>query len=139
MANASGWVCPTCRRRFARAKQWHSCKPQRIDVHFVDKDPKLRHLFDLLIHQLKKTGPLRVDAVKSSINLISRHHFGGVTVRREHLRVGFLAPQLIDSPRIAHHHTLGPNRVGHAVVISGKKDVDAELLRWLADAQRLQS
>ena len=138
-ANASGWICPTCRRQFARAKQSHSCKSQRIDLHFVDKDPALRQLFDFLIRRLKKTGPLRIDAVKTSINLISRHHFGGITVRRKYLRLGFLAPKSIDSARIVQRQTLGPNRVGHSVVISGKKDIDAELLRWLAGAQRLQS
>jgi len=139
IASASRWICPTCRRRFARAKQWHSCKPQRIDVHFVNKDSALRQLFELLIRRLKKTGPLRIDAVQTSINLISRHHFGGITVRRGYMRLGFLARQRIHSARIVHHQILGPNRVGHSVVITGTKDIDAELLRWLSDAQGLQS
>ena len=137
-ARGSGWICPTCRRQFARAKQWHSCTLQCIDFHFLDKDPALRRLFSFLIGRLKKTGPLRIDAVKTSINLISRHHFGGITVRRKYLRLGFRAPRSIDSARIVHRQTLGPNRVGHAVVIRGKKDIDAELLGWLAGAQRLQ-
>jgi hypothetical protein len=105
---ASGWICPTCRRRFARAKQWHSCKPQPIDVHFVNRDPALRQLFEFLIRRLKKTGPLRIDAVQTSINLISRHHFGGITVRRGYLRLGFLARKRIHNPRIVHHQILGP-------------------------------
>jgi hypothetical protein len=138
-ATPSGWVCPTCRRRFARAKQWHSCRPQSVDSHFADKDPRLRSLFEALIRKLRETGPLRVDAVKTSINLISRHHFGGVTVRGEHLRVGFLAPAAIASPRIIRTEKLGPHRVGHSVLIGAKKDLDAELLGWLAAAQRLQS
>lgn len=93
---AAHWTCPDCHRQFARQRQWHSCQPQSLDVHFVNKDPALRPLFDLLIARLKKTGPLRVDAVKTSINLISRHHFGGVMVRRDHLRVGFLAQKPIN-------------------------------------------
>jgi Domain of unknown function (DUF5655) len=139
VAKPSGWICPTCRRRFARAKQWHSCKPQTVDVHFVDKNPALRGLFDFLIRKLEKTGPLRIDAVKTSINLISRYHFGGITVRRGYLRVGFLARKPIHSARIIRRQILGPNRVGHSVVVSGKKDVDAELLQWLSDARHLQS
>lgn len=144
VAKPSRWICPSCRRRFARANQWHSCKPQTIDFHFAHKDPPLRRLFDFLIHKLEKTGPLRIDAVKTSINLISRHHFGGITVRRGYLRLGFLARKPIHSARIIHRQILdrqilGPNRVGHSVVVSGKKDVDAELLQWLSDAQHLQS
>ncbi len=132
-------MCPRCHRRFARAKQWHSCKPQTVDFHFVDKDPALRRIFDFFIRKLEKTGPLRIDAVQTSINLISRHHFGGVTVRRGYLRVGFLARKPIHSARIVHRQILGPNRVGHSVVIAGRQDVDAELLRWLSDAQDVQS
>ena len=139
VAKPAGWICPTCRRRFARARQWHSCKPGTIDSHFAGKDPELRRLFDHLIRKMQRTGPLRIDAVKTSINLISRHHFGGITVRQAHLRLGFLARQPIKSARIVHHQILGPNRVGHAVVVADKKEVDAELLQWLSDAQHLQS
>lgn len=138
-ARSRTWICPTCSRRFARAKQWHSCKPQTIDFHFAGKDPALRRLFERLIRTLRKTGPLRVDAVKTSINLISRHHFGGVIVRRRSLRVGFLARNPIDSDRVVHRQVLGPNRVAHAIVIAGEHDVDPELLRWLTAAQHLQA
>jgi hypothetical protein len=92
-----------------------------------------------LIRKLQKTGPLRIDAVKTSINLISRHHVGGISVRRGYLRLGFLARKPIARARIVHREILGPNRVGHVVVVSSKKDVDAELLEWLSDAQRVQS
>jgi hypothetical protein len=135
----AAWICPTCGRRFARARQAHSCKPQSIDSHFAGKDPALRDLFDRLLRSLRKTGPLRVDAVKTSINLVSRHHFGGVSVRRDHLRLGFLAKTAISHPRIVRHEPLGPERVGHSVVIRGKKDIDSTLLAWLTDAQRMQS
>ena len=138
-ASSSGWTCPTCERRFARAKQWHSCKPQSIDSHFRGKDPTLKKLFDLLIGKLQKNGPLRVDAVKTSINLISRHHFGGVNVRRDYLRVGFLAREEIKSPRVVHKQVVGPNRIGHSVVVRSASDIDAELIGWLSAAQALES
>jgi uncharacterized protein DUF5655 len=139
VARPPGWICTTCGREFARIKQWHSCKPQSVDSHFAGKDPRLRRLFDLLIRKLERPGPLRIDAVKTSINLISRHHFGGVMVRREHLRVGFLARTPIKSARIVRRQALGPGRVGHSVLIRSKEEIDVELLGWLADAQRLQS
>ncbi len=110
-----------------------------IDAHFHGKGAELRSLFDVLIRRLQASGPLRIDAVKTSINLISRHHFGGVQVRQDHLRVGFLARELIRSPRIVHSQAIGPNRVGHSVIVRATKDIDPELLGWLADAQALQS
>jgi hypothetical protein len=139
VVRASGWICPACRRRFARARQSHSCRPHSIDSHFAGKDPVLRALFDGLIRRLDKTGPLRIDAVKTSINLIGRHHFAGIAVRRQYLRVGFLARKPIRSRRIVHSLVLGPNRVEHSVVVHDRDDVDAELVRWLSDARRLHA
>jgi hypothetical protein len=60
-------------------------------------------------------------------------------VRRDHLRVGFLARTTIRSARIVRHEPLGPNRVGHSVRITSRADIDDELMRWLSDAQDLQS
>ncbi len=134
-----GWRCPVCGRRFARAKQWHSCKPQSLGSHFRGKDPTLKKLFARIVRELQKNAPLRVDAVKTSINLISRHHFGGVGVRRDYLRIGFLAREEIKNPRIVHKQVLGPNRVGHSVIVRSASDIDTELIGWLAAAQALQS
>jgi hypothetical protein len=136
-ATSGGWVCPACRRRFAKTRQWHSCKTRSVESHFDGKDPALRGLFDKLVRKLESSGPVRVDAVKTSIHLISRHHFGGVRVQRGSLRVGFLAREQLSSPRVVRTQTLGPNRFAHVVVLTGRKDVDAELVGWLRAAQAL--
>lgn len=57
------WICPICGRRFAKTKQAHSCKAQSVVNHFSGKDPRLKAIFESLIRKLKRTGPLRVDAV----------------------------------------------------------------------------
>ena len=133
------WQCPTCRRRFAKRSQWHSCSSRSVDDHFRGKDARLRSLFEELIRRLRRTGPLRFDAVQTSINLISTHHFGGVRVRNDHLRVGFLAKAPIKDARILHTLHVGPRRVGHAVAIRSRADLDAKVLAWLRDAQALQA
>jgi hypothetical protein len=139
-AGTSGnWVCPVCRRRFARARQWHSCQRQTIESHFAGKDPELRRAFDVMVRRLEASGPLRTDAVKTSIHLISRHHFGGVRVQHGSLRVGFLASRPISSARIVGQQRLGPSRVEHTVVVRTGEDLDAELVGWLRSAQRLMS
>jgi len=79
-----------------------------------------------------------VDAVKSSINLISTHHFGGVAVRRDHLRVGFILDHAIDAGRITRVEQFGPHRFGHHIELRSPADLDAEVLAWLAEAQALQ-
>ena len=88
---------------------------------------------------MARFGPVRVDAVQRSINLISRHHFGGVEVRKDYLRVGFLADKPIGSKRIVRRQRLGPRRVGHTVVLTAPQDIDDQLLGWLQKAYALQS
>jgi hypothetical protein len=107
--------------------------------HFRGKAPQLRRLFESLRRSLSRTGPLRLDAVRSSINLVSGHHFGGVAVRRDHLRVGFLADHEIKSARISRVERVGPRRVAHHVSVYSTNDLDDELLGWLADAQAMQA
>ena len=133
------WTCPVCGRRFAKSKQAHSCRLHSLDQHFRGKDPKLRSIFESLCRALERTGPLRLDAVESTINLISRHHFGGIAVRRDYLRVGFIADHEIRDSRISRHERVGSRRVSHHVLVRSTQDLDAQLLRWLAEAQAMQA
>ena len=40
----SGWICPTCRRQFARAKQWHSCSEYVVRRARLIRERSARHL-----------------------------------------------------------------------------------------------
>ncbi|MGH2628330.1 MAG: DUF5655 domain-containing protein [Anaerolineales bacterium] len=133
------WKCPDCGRRFAKRNQWHSCAVRGVEAHFEGVDPAVREIFDRLLERLHTLGPLRVDAVKTSINLISRHHFGGVMVRRKHLRVGFLSSEPIQSSRIVRSQRLGPKRVGNSVELHSRAEIDDQLMAWLREAYELQS
>ena len=133
------WKCPECGRAFARREQWHSCLVRTVDHHFRGKDPQLKKTYEKLVARLKTLGPLRVDAVKTSINLVSRHHFGGLRVGKDRIRLGFLATDDIDDERIVRRLRVGPNRVAHTVILRGPGDVDARLMGWLKRAYALQS
>jgi hypothetical protein len=112
---------------------------RRIDDHFRGRAPGLRAILDLLLRALERTGPLRVDAVASSINLVSRHHFAGVAVRRDHLRIGFLLNRQVSDCRIARVERVGVRRFSHHVRVCSRDEVDAQLLEWLAEAQAMQA
>ena len=133
------WTCPACARRFAKKNQWHSCDAQSINRHFRDKDPEVRGIYQLLVTQLRKLGPLRIDAVKTSINLASKYHFGGVAARKNYLRVGFLSERMIDDERIVHTERLGPKRFHQSVVLRSPADLDGTIIEWLGNAYKLQS
>ncbi len=133
------WSCPRCRRQFAKAHQWHSCSVRSVDDHFRGKDKNLRSIFDALQRGVERSGALRVDAVQSSINLVSTHHFGGIAVRSDYLRVGFILARAIDHERIERTEHIGPRRVAHHVHLRSLGDVDEQLLSWLAEAQAMQA
>jgi hypothetical protein len=133
------WVCPTCGRQFATPKQWHSCLATAVGAHFAGKAPWLRECFDALVAEIERWGPLRVDAVKTSINLAARAHFAGVAVQKEALAVGFVLARKVDDPRIARHEDLGGRWTGHRVRIAKPSDLDAQLLNWLKEAYALKS
>ncbi|HVE66592.1 MAG TPA: DUF5655 domain-containing protein [Thermoanaerobaculia bacterium] len=132
------WKCPECGREFAKPKQWHSCAVKGLDDHFRGRDPHLRGVFDVLVSKLEKIGPVKVDPVKTSINLTAGRHLGAVTVRGSYLRVGFYAPKRIIDPRIVHFERLGPDRFGHSVVLEAVADVDEQLMEWLAAAYAMR-
>ena len=132
-----GWRCGRCGRRFARTRQAHSCRVRSVVDHFRGRDPRLKALFDTLVRRLAKTGPIRVDAVESSIHLASLYHFAGIAVRRGYLRAGFAADRRVDDRRIERIERIGPRRWVHRLAIRSMADLDDELVGWFAMAQAL--
>ncbi len=135
---SSKWKCPNCARSFAKTHQPHSCQTASTEVHFKGKNPVSMEIYNALVAQLRRFGEFRVDAVKTSINLIHKYHFGSVTVQDEGLRLGFVSDEPIRSSRIVQTQELGPSRVGHSVKLRSASEVDGELLDWLRTAHALQ-
>ena len=136
--NSSKWKCPNCERSFAKTHQPHSCQTASTEVHFKGKNPVSMEIYYALVAQLRRFGEFRVDAVKTSINLIHKYHFGSVAVQDEGLRLGFVSDEPIRSSRIVQTQELGPSRVGHSVKLRSASEVDGELLDWLRTAHALQ-
>lgn len=95
--------------------------------------------YDSLVSQLRKFGPVRIDAVKSSINFASKYNFAGVAIRKNYLRLGFLAEKIVDDERIVRVEKLGPKRVALTVVVRSSDDLDDGVAEWLRKAYKLQS
>ena len=122
----------------APARKKAPVAPSPVDGHFKGKPASLRRIYNALVKELSKFGTFRADAVKTSINLIHRYHFGSVTVQDEALRLGFVSDVRARSERIVQTQELGLERVGHSVRLESTADVDAELLGWLRRAYELQ-
>jgi hypothetical protein len=105
-----------------------------VDDHFKNKPEKLRRTFDLILRDLEKIGSVRVDAVKSGINLAGKSHFGGVHVLKDSISVGFLLNRKVVNLRISKVQKITYKIYAHTVNLREPSDVDAELLNWLKEA-----
>lgn len=131
------WQCPKCGRRFSHRNQWHSCVSYSIQDHFRGKPASLKRIFDSLLKELRAYGPVRIDAVKTSINLAGKSHFGGVRVGQDSLNVGFVLHRVVKDKRIVRKLKVDRNKFVHTVNLTRLEDVDAQLLGWLREAYAL--
>jgi hypothetical protein len=109
-----------------------------VESHFQGR-PEARVIFDELIRKLGGFGPLRVDAVKTSVNLIGRRHLGGVRALKDGLRIGFVLERKVSDPRILKSEWVGGSKYGHSVKVTLPQEIDAQLLNWLKEAYDLAS
>ncbi|MFQ5875082.1 MAG: DUF5655 domain-containing protein, partial [Dehalococcoidia bacterium] len=131
------WKCPSCGRQFPKKNQRHSCTSYSIDDHFRDRPISLEETFNFLIAQIRKRcGPLRVDSVKTAINLTNRYHFAMVYVRKSMLNLEFVLGRVLDDQRVVRTQKLGTRHV-HVVRLCQPEDVDTQLLSWLQEAYAL--
>jgi uncharacterized C2H2 Zn-finger protein len=127
------WRCPQCGRLFEKPKQWHSHYSTSVASHFEGK-PEAKTLFDILYSKLESFGPVRADAVKTSVNLVARHHFGAVHSTKNGLRLGFVLRRKVEDARIIRHEWVGGDRWGHQVKLISSDDIDDQTLGWLKEA-----
>lgn len=138
MVRKALWHCPRCGRKFTKKSQWHSCLARSVASHFEGKPTKLKALFDSLTREMRRFGPIRIDAVQTSINFAGKYHFAGLRVQKDSLRLGFLLDRRLDDERILRTQKLGEAAFGHSVKLARREDIDARLLGWLKAAYRLR-
>jgi len=134
MPQRTRWRCPECGREFLARNQWHSCVTRTVESHFEGRPPEVREAFDRLVAELRRLGPIRVEAVKTSINLAGRAHFGSVRPVRDGLNVGFVLPCRLDHPRVLRTEEVTPALFGHRVKVRDAEEIDEQLIAWLAEA-----
>jgi hypothetical protein len=136
---ATLWRCPRCGRQFRTRNQSHSCVSYTVESHFEGKPSAVRALYDLLLAEVRRFGPVRVDAVPSGINFAASSHFAGVQAQRRGLRVGFILERELDDPRMVRTEPLGPSKRAYSVRVDAPTDLDEQLVGWLAEAYALRA
>lgn len=79
-------------------------------------------------------GPFRMTALKTMITFSLERNFGGLTITKNRMDLGFFLMRRLRHDRITRIEPLSPSKVAHHVDLSSPSDVDAELTEWLAEA-----
>ncbi len=111
---------------------------EEID-HLQGKEPIVTAMYEKLIKELKKFGPLKVEPKKTSIHLGNRFGFAGVYTRKDYINLEVHLHSKLKSKRVSKVEQASANRFHHTIKLSSSKDIDKELLGWLKEAYELKA
>ena len=132
------WVCPKCDRSFASRNATHTCSPLKdLDDHFLGKSDEVRAIFDAIVAEVTKFGPVTVLPEKTRIALQVRMSFAAFTPRRQWLNGHLVLARRVDSTRFTRIEILSPRNVLHAFRLTSATEVDSEMVDWLAEAYQV--
>ena len=128
------WICPTCGRGFANLNQTHSCSDVRLEEHFAGRDPHVIATFHALVEAAKKSGPVTVLPEKTRIAFQVRMSYAAFTLRTRWIDGHVVLARRLESPRFRRIEFFSPRNQLHAFRLHKPSEVDAEVVRWLAEA-----
>ena len=106
--------------------------------HLEDKDPLVTEIYERLIAELQKFGPLKIEPKKTSIHLGNRFGFAGVYTRKNYINLEVHLNYKLDSPRVSKVEQASANRFHHTIKLTSPADIDSELLNRLKQAYDLK-
>jgi len=109
-----------------------------IESHFEGKD-SVRRIYDRVLKQARRFGPVIEDPKKTSIHLVNRTAFAGVATRQHALILTIKSDRNLLSPRIHKSEQTSAQRFHHQVKVNSPTEVDSELVNWLKDAYALSA
>src|SRR5580765_5494772 len=99
VARDRGWVCPACRRRFARLGQSHECSPAiSLEEYFATADERERPIFDAVHGHLSTLGEVHVEPVSVGIFLKRSGSFAELRPLRNWVALSWPMPFRLDDP-----------------------------------------
>jgi hypothetical protein len=131
------WRCPACDRAFANRNQSHACGRHSLARHFEGRRPEIRALFDAIVAEIERLGPVRVLPEKTRIAFQVRMSFAQITPRQRWIDGHVVLARRIENPRFRKIETFSPRNHLHAFRLHALDEIDDELRAWLAEAYRV--
>jgi uncharacterized protein DUF5655 len=108
-----------------------------VASHFAKHDPAVLATYRRLLETARAFGPVDEEAKKTSIHLVRRTAFAGVTTRRSALILTLKSANDIRSPRIEKREQASAHRWHVQIRLEKPADVDRQLTGWLNAAYQL--
>lgn len=105
--------------------------------HFLDCDPAVEATYDAVLRAAQSLGPVREEAKKTSIHLVRKTAFAGVSTRRKWLVLTLKSATDLKSPRVGKREQVSANRWHIEIKLGSARDVDREIARWVKAAYGL--
>src|ERR1700729_2788659 len=102
--------------------------------HLKDKAPEVGVIYERLILELRKFGPLKIEPKKTSIHLGNRFGFAGVYTRKNYINLEVHLNYKLTSQRVNKVEQASANRYHHTIKLTNTNEIDSELLNWLRQA-----
>lgn len=110
-----------------------------VNHHLQNKEPVVSEIYDKLLDEIKKSGPVKVEPKKTSIHWVNRFAFAGIYVRKNFINLEFHLSRKLVSNRVSKVEQGSVNRFHHTIKLSDAKEIDKELLSWLKEAYELKA
>jgi hypothetical protein len=108
-----------------------------VETHLAKREPNVRAAYEAIVRAAKTLGPVTEEAKKTSIHLVRRTAFAGISTRRSWLILTLKSDVDIASPRIAKREQVSAKRWHVETRIEAPAQVNQELKRWLRRAYDL--
>jgi hypothetical protein len=131
------WKCPRCGRGFANRNQEHACGRYDLAHHFAGKDPCIRRIFDAVVAEVRRIGPVKVLPEKTRIAFQVRMSFAQLTPRRAWVDGHVVLARRLEDPRFRRIDTISRRNHVHHFRLASVGEVDARLAAWLEEAYRV--
>jgi hypothetical protein len=106
-----------------------------VDAQYSGKKQPLRPLYDALVKTVKKLGKdVSLQPCKTYVPVHRKNTFAIFKPGPGRIDVGLVLPGAAAGGRLKAAKKLGSDRITHKVEVRTKKDLDAELTRWLKAA-----
>ncbi|MGH8003871.1 MAG: DUF5655 domain-containing protein [Limisphaerales bacterium] len=103
----------------------------------INRNPALKGVYERLVAEVKKFGPVTVEEKKTSVHIKAKAGFAGVHPRKDGLIVQIVTDAPIADPRVFKTEQVSKNRFHNHIWVGDVAEIDGKLKEWLKAAYDL--